>query len=106
MSPVVDEDGECDGDDDEDADCHDDGGEVAVQDAPALGGGPQVRDEGVGEAAAVAGLQDVLPDGVRVVDVTSQLAAVHNFGLVIAHPRSVTRIICNFLLGAWGRGRK
>ena len=90
MSPVVDEDGEGDGDNDEDADGDDDGGEVSVQDAPALGRGPQVGDEGVGEAAAVAGLQDVLTHGVRVVDVTSQLAAVHNFGLVIAHPRSVT----------------
>ena len=55
---------------------------------PALRGGLEVSEQGGGQAAAVARLQDVLADGVRVVDVASQLARVHYLRLIVTHPGS------------------
>ena len=88
LLPVVDEDHEGHRDDDEDTDADDDGREVVVDDPPALRGGLEVSEQGGGQAAAVARLQDVLADGVRVVDVTSQLARVHYLRLIVTHPGS------------------
>ena len=85
--PVVNEDSKGHGDHDEDTDGDDDGGQVVDDDLGVWQGG----DGGVGEAAAVAVVQDVFADGVGVVNITGQLATVHYLGLVSRHPGSDKR---------------
>lgn len=91
MLPVVNEDGEGDNEDDEDTDGDDDGGQVVNEQSGVRHG--RERRQGVGQAAAVTRLQDVLANDVGVVHVARQLAAVHHSGLVVAHPGSENRII-------------
>ena len=93
MLPVVDENHEGDGDNDEDADADDDGREVVVNNPPRLCRGLEVPEEGRGQAATVTRLEDVLTNCVRVVDVTSQFARVHNLRFIVTHPGSEKQIV-------------
>lgn len=93
LLPVVNENNESDGDNDEDTDADDDGGEVVVNDPPRLCRGLEVPQQGGGQTAAVALLQDVLANCVRVIEVTSQFARVHNLRFIVTQPGSEKQIV-------------
>ena len=80
-------------DDDNDTDTDDDGREVVVNDPPRLCWGLEVPQQGGGQTAAVALLQDVLANCVRVIEVTSQFARVHNLRFILTHPGSEKQIV-------------